>query len=525
MNKALAVFIDTQKLGGDQVGLQIREEDGIVSVSAGSPIVTMRLNKVQDLIKDPAGNIKIKVYRTTDEEPELVGIFSYPAVTQNSDLVIRMKLPKFNNQSENYQFVIHDTNGVPQGKFTHSFAASELVDNQPDLGIPVQDPQLFSQEEIEYIVSKLSIGRNPSGPAGLEKNLDNTYTLKMPTSKQTASSNKTPEVKNISGLNFDEIGSLEDKSLIDDAPKGTVFLDETSGNIYIKKSQAAADWSNPISLRGPKGDKGDTSNGTAFNPVAIPKNSLSLDQLQEANLIKQALANINNLSSISPAQINANSVELSGKSNASLSNLNNVAINSPLLPQNNNAIDLGSSNKRFANAFIAGNAEVSGAVKTNYIKNKTLNLGLQDALKLNRAQVGTIAGGTIPVLRYANGGSAIWSITAPKDLVKNNPGANSVKVKVFWNPSNSLGNGLEWQLSYASHQSGDVVSAASFANNKQTVSAPAQTLAMTVTEFNIAVSAIKDTVVLKLGRVDNNDLNVNVTAISLEYPALGLEEL
>ena len=57
---------------------------------------------------------------------------------------------------------------------------------------------------------------------------------------------------------FDATGPLTDLAGYDNAVTGFAFLAVDTGNIYIKQSALAADWSEPIPFRGPKGDKGDT---------------------------------------------------------------------------------------------------------------------------------------------------------------------------------------------------------------------------------------------------------------------------
>lgn len=54
-------------------------------------------------------------------------------------------------------------------------------------------------------------------------------------------------------FHFDAIGNLADKEQYNDAAKGFAFLDTENGNIYIKNSEASADWTAPIPFRGEQG--------------------------------------------------------------------------------------------------------------------------------------------------------------------------------------------------------------------------------------------------------------------------------
>ena len=57
---------------------------------------------------------------------------------------------------------------------------------------------------------------------------------------------------------FDATGLLSGLAGYDDAVTGFAYLAVDTGNVYIKQSALAADWSEPIPFRGPKGDTGDT---------------------------------------------------------------------------------------------------------------------------------------------------------------------------------------------------------------------------------------------------------------------------
>lgn len=57
---------------------------------------------------------------------------------------------------------------------------------------------------------------------------------------------------------IDAAGPLEERLLYDDAAMTFSFMDTASGNLYVKLSDVAADWSDPIPFRGPQGIQGET---------------------------------------------------------------------------------------------------------------------------------------------------------------------------------------------------------------------------------------------------------------------------
>lgn len=56
---------------------------------------------------------------------------------------------------------------------------------------------------------------------------------------------------------IDAAGPLEERLLYDDAVANFAFMDTVSGDLYIKLSAAAADWSDAIPFRGPQGIQGE----------------------------------------------------------------------------------------------------------------------------------------------------------------------------------------------------------------------------------------------------------------------------
>ena len=62
------------------------------------------------------------------------------------------------------------------------------------------------------------------------------------------------------GVKIDMAGTLDNKSVYDDAERGFTYLDTDNNHIYLKLSDDFADWSDPApgGIQGIKGDKGDT---------------------------------------------------------------------------------------------------------------------------------------------------------------------------------------------------------------------------------------------------------------------------
>ena len=55
---------------------------------------------------------------------------------------------------------------------------------------------------------------------------------------------------------IDAVGIFDERSIYDSEPANFSFMDSENGNLYLKRSDTAADWSNAIPFRGPQGETG-----------------------------------------------------------------------------------------------------------------------------------------------------------------------------------------------------------------------------------------------------------------------------
>jgi len=178
-------------------------------------------------------------------------------------------------------------------------------------------------------------------------------------------------------------------------------------------------------------------------------------------------------------------------------------------------------NSDFSN--IAGDLLIKGKIKTNNTADKTINLNLDDSIRDGGAIIGKVASNSIPVLRFTKpSSSATWTLSLPKDLVKDSIAQNKFKIKLHWSSNNNLGQNAIWQLDYFSYNVGDTLKSSS-KSFSQLVSTPKQELALITTEFEIPTQDFKDILVLKLSRKDLNNINPNLVSFEINYPALSLE--
>ncbi len=464
-SEAATRFINTNNIGGDtNISLFLADGDDVVSTSRGVPQVRMRLD-TSKLVTVAKGNIKVEVYRSTDETDELVATFSYPVRLNQTQLDLRMNLPEFKNQSENFDFVVYDTDGNPRSKFRHSFASKELITLEPKPPmLDLVDEKLLSEDELQYIAKKFAISVVPSGqPTGMQKQ-DGVYNFQVPVRKL---SGKLVQKNNITSnaLDFDEIGTLSQRDNFDTAPKGTVFLDKETGLIYVKASDADGDWADPIqftSAQVSNGDAGSGTNGDTTTPPA-PVSNTTIITNPTTTIVQQ----------LDPNQITNGSIAIE---------------------------------------------KLESVTST-----QVLSLPLKDALRSAGAVFGTVAAGTMPIIRYSSLGSSAWSIAVPEDLLRASSAHPNLKLKINWSPSNNSGAAVDWRLAYSSFYNGDLISAAAVNNIDASSSAPAATLTLTETEFSIPISNIKDHLVLKLTRLDSRDIKPNLSSIAIEYPGRVLE--
>jgi hypothetical protein len=181
-------------------------------------------------------------------------------------------------------------------------------------------------------------------------------------------------------------------------------------------------------------------------------------------------------------------------------------------------------NSDFSN--LSGDLNISGKIKTANTADKTINLNLERSIRESGTLFGKVASNSIPVIRFASpGSSATWTVSLPKDLVKDLTNNNKFKFKLLWSPNNNLGEKVNWELQYFSYNVGDVVSSSQNFSQNKFVSAPAQDLGLASTEFEIPTKDFKDMMVIKLSRKDSNNIQPNLMGFEINYPALSLEKL
>ncbi len=462
MASAKTRFVTTNNIGGDSsIGLLLADGDDVVTTSRGVPQVRMRL-ETSKLVTIPKGNIRVEVYRSTNDENELVAVFNYPVKQGQAAINLRMNLPEFESQSENFDFIVYDTDGNPRSKFRHSFASKELITFKPKPPtVDVLDEEILSTDELQYIAKKFAIAVVPAGqPAGMQKQ-DGIYNFQVPLRK---SSGKLIQRNKIisNSLDFDEVGSLSDRDNFDAAAKGTVFLDKDTGLVYVKASDADADWADPIEFTSGQVSNGDTGSGTNGD-TTTPAPTTTIINNPTTTIVQQ----------FSPSQITNGSIAVE---------------------------------------------KIESLVAT-----QVMTLPLKDALRNSTVALGTVASGTMPIIRYTGAGNATWSVVVPEDLARNNANYSDIKIKLHWSPSNDSAQTIDWRLAYSSFDNGDLINAAAVSNIDVSSAAPAATLTLTETEFTVPISSIKDSLVLKLSRLDNRDIKANLSSISIEYPGRVLE--
>lgn len=465
-------FINTESVEATaDVNLFLVEGDAGVDINKGIPQIRMRISNVQELLTKPRGLIKVDVFRVTDN-PELVASYNYRVKASPKNLLdVRINLPEFKNQSENFEFIVYDTDGVPRTRFTQSFAAKQLLTlNPPAEGLELEDPGIFSEEEIEYIARQFSFAVvDKNQPAGMQKELGQ-FVFQVPFDGGAKRLKHKTRYK-VNELNFDAVGSFTDRQQFDSAKKGFVFLDEDSGEIYVKSGDTAGAWSVPQSLFGQKGESGD--DGT-------------------------------------------NSSGGGGSSSGGGETVVQQPFTNTTVVQNTTVVE------EFDIANLANGAIASEKINTPTVIRK-ISLGLEDTLRGDSALLGTVAGQTVPVIRFLTNGTAVWNISLPEDIVVDDAENDTVKVNLVWSPSNSTGNPVDWELAYSSYANGDTFDASTKSMLTKTSAAPAHTLRATKTFFEIPVSALKETLILCIARRDANDIKANLASVSLSYPTNALK--
>lgn len=462
---AATKYIQTNNIGGDsRIGLFLVDGDDVVSTASGVPQVRMRLNTLTELVTIPKGNIKVEVYRSTDDANELVAVFNYPVKRSQSSLDIRMNLPEFQNQSENFDFVVYDTDGNARSKFRHSFASRELITLQPKPpSLDITDEKAMTSEELDYIAKKFSVAMVPVGqPTGMQKR-DGVYNFQVPARRLSGKLLQKNKTFNTT-LDFDEVGTLAERNGYDEAAKGTVFLDRVTGLVYVKASDTKGDWTSPIEFTSKQDSNGATSNSSTGSGGGTTPAPATTTVINTATTVVQEFH---------PNQLSDGSI--------AIEKIESV------------------------------------------IADRTLTLPLKDSLRSTGTAFGTVANLSMPVIRYTGTGSSTWSVVLPPDLVRSDSNHPNVKVILSWSPSNNTAQLVDWSLAYSSYNSGDLVNGNSVANLNASTSAPPVALTLTQTEFILPITALKDSLVLKLSRTDTRDIKPNLSSISIEYPGRVLE--
>ena len=305
-----ARFIQTNKLAGSgRAALQLREGDDIVSlkINNGVPIARMRITNLQELIIEQGRYIKVEVFKTTNDPKEFVGIFSYRIKPRQNTRRVRIPLPRFENQSENFEFIVYDTAGTPRARYAYSFAAAELINNEEPTD-PI-DPELngaVTPEMMEAIVRNINVQSVQSTQlAGIEKVGDTNYTIKIPTGRRE---NYNSIGKRVSSLKINGTGTLAERSRFDDASIGFVYFDKETGKVYIKGRETGA-WSEPVDL-----------SGKNLDLSAIDNGQISIDKLSNGDILQTIINNPVVAADLGPINQSINNLS-EIKLNADLSNL------------------------------------------------------------------------------------------------------------------------------------------------------------------------------------------------------------
>lgn len=281
----IAKFIDSEFIAGNpDILLQVREKDEIQDIALGVPLIKMRIVNADRLIVSN-GSIKVKVHRTTTGTPILQGTFNYNANLRNrnrmKNMRIPVKLPGFTKTSETYEFTLFDTDGIPISRYREEFTGLNEGLFGPDLGsplLPEETTQLFTPEEIEYIVERLAIQLVPNKePTGIQKDsIDNyTFSVRKRGGGSGAGGRKIQIVNG--GFKINAVGSLLERDLFNKKRKGFIYLDEDNDQVFVKRSRKNADWSEGIpfgssgsGIPGPPGPEGPEGPQGPSGPAGAP---------------------------------------------------------------------------------------------------------------------------------------------------------------------------------------------------------------------------------------------------------------
>ena len=516
-----AVLIPAQFIDGNEtVVLTVKDTNQVVTLNGTSANVEMTIQNVSELIiDDPNGSIAISVIDMGIGGTEnFLGKFTYDLSVRskkskkNDTMTIVVPLTDFNEINEEYDFMLHNTSGVPVSRYNFTFTASNTVISSPPTGISVDDgPELLSQEEIDYIASKFAIDVVPKGSAvGLRKNADGDYVFRVPQGGKTIvqKGNKkqktSPLVKlgdgsdpgNNGGGNgggitnvvgdgvfaINQVGTLDERDdlNINQLDPGFVFFDENNFDSYILNENG--DWIGPISAQGQPGPAGPAGPAGAAGGAGPAGGSGPAGPAGPTG-------------PAGPAVGPTTTIATTGTVTATSIFTENVGF----------LID---------------------------------NVALNEGTRQGGARLGYVGGGAIQVLNYPKQNAEVsWTIALPdpEEIVLDDAGFTNAKIAFSWSAGNAAALNFGWRLSYAAFNSGDILNAGSFTNiDINPTVAPASATQVKKETFLIPITALhiagvpKDALMIRLTRIDANGLPVgasgNLHELGFAYPAALIEK-
>ncbi len=263
--RANAAFLDMDFIeGNSEIILQVRDSDQTVSVSDGaSENIDLRIDNAADL-RQVKGNVKLSVFRNDNGLSTFVSQYSVPLRAGKKRLKFDINLQNFQNQNEEYEFLIFNTQGTPVSRYRASFKSSNIIGNPiPDPSEnPLNDPApIFSDEEISFIAQKLSLRATRAGDriTNITKNRNNDFVIEIPigpSSESTGSIDTGSSQADVVGIIIDAAGTTLGRNQFDNEARGFNYLDEEQGIIFHKLSGLTANWSNGVAITGPEGPPG-----------------------------------------------------------------------------------------------------------------------------------------------------------------------------------------------------------------------------------------------------------------------------
>jgi outer membrane murein-binding lipoprotein Lpp len=410
------------------------------------------------------------------------------------------------------------------------------------------DPNV-SDDLIETILRNISVRSVSSAKIPSIEKYGESFVLNIPDGQRAVGASKSIAT---SILKVNAFGNLSDRVKYDNAKAGFVFLDNESKQAYVKGKSIGL-WSNPIPFTNTPDSGGtDTIDFETLIDEIIPLSklkggeSLSLeiknfkkdfklfsdDFNSSKEKINQFSSQISEITSqlgtaVSKSQeASSRATEANSRATEASSRATEAITKTNLL--SNQVLDINNIlplklNSDFSN--LSGDLNISGKIKTNYTADKTINLNLQNSIKEGNILFGKVASNTIPVLRFVSkGSSATWTMSLPKDLVKDLSLNNKFKFKLLWSSNNNLAEKVNWELKIYSYNLGETISSNPILTLNKVVSAPSQELNLTFTEFDILTKDFKDIIVINLTRIDSNNIEPNLMGFEINYPALSLDK-